>query len=73
MKCVWPCLRTWKDFLDFYSSARIDYISFQRRLFRKRKFQKSCGDETSVGKILEHFRIYGTTFPFMAIASRLYK
>ena len=25
-------------------SARIDYISFQRRFFRKQKLQKSCGD-----------------------------
>ena len=45
-KCVWPCLRTWKASLDLYSSARIDYISFQRRFFRKRKLQKSCGDES---------------------------
>ena len=45
-KCVWPCFRTWKASLDLYSSARKDYISFQRRFFRKRKLQTSCGDES---------------------------
>ena len=45
-KCVWPCLRTWEASLDLYSSARIDYISFQRKFFRKRKLEKSCGDES---------------------------
>ena len=62
-KCVWPCLRTWKASLDLYSSARIDYISFQRRFFESGNCKRVAVTSPSVGKILEHFRIYGTAIP----------
>ena len=45
-------------------SARIDYISFQRRFFESGNCKRVAVTSPSVGKILEHFRIYGTAIPF---------
>ena len=51
------------------------YLFSTKVFFESGNYKRVTVTSPSVGKILEHFRIYGTAIPFivMAIASRLYK